>query len=742
MGFRPFVYRTAVAHSLRGYVRNRGDGHVIIEVGGRAGDVDRFVSDLKKKKPPLARYDTFQISLEGSEENLPPFAILESSEERESSGSTIPPDVAICENCLGELGDRSNRRHGYFFITCTDCGPRFSIIQRLPYDRSNTTMRDFSMCADCEGEYRNPRDRRFHAETIACAVCGPKVYLTDHSGSNVETEQPIALAGQMISEGKIVAIKGVGGFHVACSAFNTESVERLRKAKHRRQKPFAVMARDVQSIRAFANVDEAEESLLRSPERPIVLLQKSSGYDLSESVSPGLGNVGVMLPYTATHFLLFEDPREPALVMTSANPPGLPLAKDNNDAVKSLGEVVDYFLMHNRTIVNRCDDSVFRVNGGTPMPIRRSRGFAPLPVRLNKGTGSVLALGAEFMVSACVLSGENAFLTQHIGDLESWENYTFLKESVGHLLNLVNIRPGTIACDLHPTMHTTGLAKRMGKELSAEVVQVQHHHAHAGSIMAEDGLDDIVAIVCDGVGYGTDGTVWGGEVIHASGGKFERLAHLEPQPMPGGDLAALHPLGMAAGILSKVMNVQDLVMSNINSLPGGKRQAEVLLREIERRGSIATTSTGRILDAAAYLLGICTHRTYEGEPAMKLEAIALSGKDVPAMNPEIKDKVLLTTPLITALFDQRGKAKASDLAYSVEEYVARGMAGMAIEHARSQGTKDLGFSGGVAYNAHIMRKIKEEIERSGFKFHANRLVPCGDGGLSLGQAYVASSRVG
>lgn len=743
VGFRPFVFRKAVLHSLVGGVRNRGDGLVEIVVQGEEAEVRSFLEELRSGKPPLARYDTFEVRFGEDTARLDGFAILESSREKESHGSTIPPDVGICEDCLGEVRDRANRRYGYFFTTCTNCGPRFSIIRGLPYDRRSTTMQEFGLCQSCRREYETPADRRFHAETIACQECGPEVFLADRRGRRIQSDEPIRVAGRGLNEGKLVAVKGIGGFHIACSVRNSEALGRLRKVKHRSQKPFAVMAADIESVMKFAYVSEKEREALTSPERPIVLLTKRGSDDLSEQVSPGLSNVGVMLPYTALHFLLFDSVREAALVMTSANPPGEPLVKDNSEATKALGGTVDYFLMNNREIANRCDDSVIRVNDGVVLQIRRSRGFAPSTIKLKTETkGRVLALGAEFMDTACLLHDRDAFLTQHIGDLESLENYLFLKDSVRHLLDLTNIKPDVIACDLHPTMNTSRLARRMGEELGIEAVQVQHHHAHAASVAAEEGLDSLVAVTCDGFGYGSDGSAWGGEVLLVEGGRFRRAASLEPQPLAGGDAAVLFPLRMAAGILSKSMDVQEFVMNGSDSLPHGEREAEAVLAQLQGRRYPTTTSAGRVLDAASYVLGLCKERTYEGEPAMKLESAARSGKDVLGMEPEIRNGELVTTDLIAELFEQKARLAQPDLAYSAEEYLAKGLAEMALDCAETSGVAEIGFTGGVAYNAHISRVIRGLVEKHSLNFHINRRVPCGDGGISFGQAYVASLRLG
>jgi hydrogenase maturation protein HypF len=438
------------------------------------------------------------------------------------SGSVIPPDVAICNECLKELRSKDNPRYDYFFITCTNCGPRYTIIEGLPYDRENTTMRDFPMCSFCQKEYKDPLNRRFHAQTVACPKCGPKVYLTTCNGELVHANDPIREAGKLLEEGSVVAIKGYGGFHVAASTTKDEPLVRLREAKHRKQKPFAVMARSLEAVKSFAEVSPKEAELLTSYTRPIVLLKKSSKYYLSDLIAPGLHNVGVMLPYTGLHYMLFDEVDEPAFVMTSANPPNQPIVKDDDEALKTLGGIVDYFLFHNRRIAHRCDDSVVRVHGEKTVFIRRSRGFAPAPIMLReKAKKCVLALGGELNNTACVLLGNKAFISQHIGDVENIETRDFLENAAKHLIRLTNSKVDAVACDLHPKFTTTKLARDLAEENGWQLFQIQHHYAHVAALIAEHGVSEVVGICCDGYGYGVDGEAWGGEIILGSKGSMD-----------------------------------------------------------------------------------------------------------------------------------------------------------------------------------------------------------------------------
>ena len=740
VGFRPFVYRTALENRLTGYVRNRGDAFVEIIVEGKEGNVKAFLRDLRRKKPPLARVHDIKTKLSEGKNEFDRFSILKSSGEAAFSGSVIPPDVSICEACLRELRDSKDKRHDYFFITCTDCGPRYTIIEDLPYDRPNTTMKQFRMCRFCQREYVDPSNRRFHAQTVACPACGPKASLADREGRVVSSKDPIREAGRLLEEGNVLAIKGYGGFHVATATTKDEPIVRLRAVKHRSQKPFAIMARDLETIKRFAEVSRKEAELLTSYVKPIVLLKKSSGYYLSDLIAPGLHNVGVMLPYTGLHQMLFDCVREPAFVMTSANPPNEPIVTENDEAVQKLGSVVDYFLFHDRLVAQRCDDSVVRVHGKDVSFIRRSRGFAPEPVRLKKAAGKcVLALGGELNSTSCVLLGDKAFVSQHVGDVENLETLRFLKSASEHLLRLTNCKPDVIACDLHPKFTTTALAKDWSDELGVPLVQVQHHHAHGAALMAEHGLDEIVAIVCDGYGYGLDGEAWGGEVLYCNNqGEFRRVGHLEPQPMVGGDLATRYPLRMGAGILSKATSIEEWLRSNSGHLPHGEQEVDVILQQLKKGSVSLTSSCGRILDAVSVVLGICYERTYEGEPAMRLEAAAANGKDVLKLQPTVKAHVVDTTALVHRIFERRKADAVGNLAFSAQRYLAEGLAQVAVDEAKRLGVGVVGFSGGVAYNEHITYAMRRFVEENKLRFAVHKSVSAGDGGVSFGQAIAAA----
>jgi hydrogenase maturation protein HypF len=740
VGFRPFIYRIAVQNGLAGYVRNMGDAGVEILLEGNAQSIQNFLRDLKEKKPPLAQiHDVITAKLTGKNEHAK-FVIYKSSEETELSGSVIPPDIAICNDCLRELRDPKDPRYEYFFITCTNCGPRFTLIERLPYDRENTTMREFPMCSFCQKEYTDPLDRRFHAQTVACPACGPKAYLTTSNGEPIQHADPVREAGRLLSEGAILAVKGYGGFHVAASVVRDAPLQALRRAKHRRAKPFAIMARSLEAAKGFAEVNSKEEALLASYVRPIVLLNKKSGYSLSPLVAPDLHNVGVMLPYTALHYMLFDRVDDAAFVMTSANPPNQPIVKDNDEALRTLGGTVDYFLFHNRKIAYRCDDSVLRVHGSRPSFIRRSRGYAPAPLMLKeKARRCVVGLGGELNNTACVLLGNKAFVSQHIGDVENVETREFLKEATSHLIRLTNSRVDAVACDLHPKFTTTRLAQGLAEQNGWSFIQVQHHHAHVAALMMEHAVDELVGIVCDGYGYGVDGGAWGGEILFCTreSAGFKRLAHLEPQPLLGGDMATRYPLRIAAGMLSKKANVEPWLLEHSGHLLHGETEAKIILQQLQKGVGVAeTTSCGRVLDAVAAVLGVCYERTYEGEPAIKLESAAVKGKDALKMKPVIEGNVLDTTQMFHAIFENLGKASVADLAYSAHAYLARGLASLAVDKALEHGVKAVGFSGGVASNQILAEIMQRTVEAAGLQFLVHEAVPAGDGGVSFGQAVV------
>ena len=744
VGFRPFVYRIAVENDLKGYVQNRADAGVKIIIQGGRDKVKKFIRDLKEKKPPLSRIYDLKVEHKDVSNTFTKFEIYKSSQESESQGSIIPADAAICDDCLSELRNPSDRRFDYFFITCTNCGPRYTSILDVPYDRSTTTMYEFPMCSRCEKEYSNPLDRRFHAQTIACHDCGPKVFLSDGK-KEIKFRDPIREAGKLIEEGNIVALKGNGGFHIASSTLKSKPIIRLRSKKYRGNKPFSIMSKDLESVQSFAKVTDYEKDLLTSYIRPIVLLSKNNKYNLSDLVSPGLDSIGTMLPYTGMHAMLFDKVTEPAFVMTSANPPNEPIVIDNKEAQRKLGEFVDYFLFHDRKIAQRADDSVIRLHKDKQSIIRRSRGFAPEPINFkcsckikNPSETCILGLGAELNLTSCVVVKDKAFLSQHIGDIEKYETLEFLRDATEHLIRLTNANIGAVACDMHPHFNTTKLAYEFAHKLGVPIIQVQHHHAHIASLMGEYGIDEMVGIACDGYGYGLDGSAWGGEVMYCSEGEFKRLGNLMPQPMIGGDLATKYPLRMVAGILSDLNRINDWLYDRKEYFPHGKKEVDVVFDLAHQRNVMYTTSCGRVLDAISALLDICYLRTYEGEPAMKLESLASHGNDVLSLEPHIVNNIIDTKYLLKILFENIGNYSVKDLAFSAHLYLGKSLAHLAITQARQKAVNTIGFSGGVAHNELITNTIRESVEEAGFTFLVHNQIPPGDGGISFGQTVVSS----
>jgi hydrogenase maturation protein HypF len=727
VGFRPFVYRTARRLGIRGYVRNLGDAGVEIQAEGSRQSMSEFINAIEKEKPENARIDEITVEQREAEEKFNEFRIIRSG--GVGLGGTVAPDIMICEECINEIFTKGDRRHGYEFTTCTDCGPRFTTLEKLPFDRKNTAFKRFPPCINCRREYKNPGDRRFHAQTIACPECGPRYFLLDRNGK--EISKPIDVAIKKLGEGKIIAIKGIGGVHLACTASGDNPAKELRSRLQRKQQPFAVMS-TLEMAKTFTEISGREGRLLTSKERPIVILKKKEDCWLSDLISPGLGNVGVLLPYTGLHHILFTGIEEP-LVMTSANIHGNPMITENKEIVD--WGMADYYLLHDLEIRNRCDDSVIKIVNKKETFIRRSRGFAPTPIEIENHSGrNVLALGADENITFCLLKDNSAFLSQHIGNAGKVATLRFLEDSIKQLMRLIPTRIDSIACDLHPGFNTTRLAEEFSMKLKVPLIKVQHHHAHLSSLIAEHRLREIVGICCDGIGYGLDGRGWGGEIISFRENRFRREGHLREQPMPGGDLAAYYPARMVAGILYGRYDKRELeTILNELYFRHGKKEIPVVLKQLEREVNIqGTTSTGRVLDAISTLLGICPYRTYEGEPAMKLEAAAELGKDIEFPIP-VRGNILDTGEILEKVLEFRGEYRVEDIAFSAEKVLAEGLAEIAVGAARKKRISTIGISGGVAYNNLIVSAIADYVGGAGLRFVQNEKVPCGDGGISFGQ---------
>ncbi|MGZ8874263.1 MAG: carbamoyltransferase HypF [Halobacteriota archaeon] len=720
VGFRPFVYKHAVELHLTGYVKNLG-AHVDVDVEGSHADIVRLIAFLKQG-PPISRIDDVYIEwhhLRGYTD----FSIASSGE---GEFGFTSPDIAMCDDCLRDLRE-SSRYEEYWATSCVNCGPRFTVTERLPYDRETTSMVDFPMCSECEQEYRNPQDRRHHAQTIACERCGPTLALLDADFKRLD--EPIRTAGRLLLAGHVLAVKGIGGFHLACIF---DSAVKLKRRLGRLTQPLAIMAPSEAWVEDYLHVNEVERFHLTSIKRPIMVLDKRDA-SAFEEVS-NLHNIGVMLPYSGLHHLLFDIVDQP-LIMTSANTPGEPMIIANDDALASLNQKADFFLLHDRRIVNRCDDSVMRVLD-QPAFIRMSRGYAPtsfsVPVQYDK---NILALGAEMNATVTTYKDGRCYVSQHVGNINKPKTFDYLEASVHNLVSMSGVDVSVIAHDYHPTLRSTRLAAELG-----DTYAVQHHQAHIASLFGEGAPRDLIGLAIDGIGYGWDGTIWGGEVFSPT---LERIGSLIPVPMPGGDLATRYPIRMVAGILHSICEVRKLT-STLTSLGLSELESSILVEQIERMVNVPlTSSTGRVLDAVSSALGVCQKRTYDGEPAMTLEGIAHYGHPDIALPLDIatyqRRQVLDTRTLLAEVLHAKEERKSvKNIAASAQATLARGIATIAIEAAESAGIKNIGLSGGVAYNKAIVKIVDEECDAHGFALFTNTKVPRGDGGISFGQAVLTA----
>ncbi len=736
VGFRPYVWRLANELGLNGWVRNDGGGVTVAVDGEKAPE---FIARLPNEAPRLARIDAIESApVEVTGEG---FTILESVDG--AVATAIGPDAAICPDCLADICDPANRRWRYAFTTCTHCGPRYTVSRRIPYDRAQTSLAAFPLCSPCQAEYTAAVDRRFHAETTSCPECGPRLQLLDAAGQALAGD-PLAATLRLLRAGKIVAIKGLGGFHLACDARNAEVVAELRRRKQREEKPFAVMALNADSLREYARIGEAEAALLNGTAAPIVLCPK--GERELPGIAPGLAWLGVMLPATPLHLLLWHEaadrpagtgwlaePGEMLLVMTSANPHGEPLVITNDEARERLSGIADAYLMHNRDIVIRCDDSVLRAG---PAFIRRARGYVPVPIPLAEDGPTVLALGGYLKNTVCVLKGREAFLSQHIGGLDNAAAIGFLEETVAHLLAILDVRPDLIAHDLHPDFASTHLALRLAGELDVPALAVGHHHAHIAAICAEHAVNEpIIGLAIDGVGLGADGGLWGGELLHVDGALCERRGHLLQLRLPGGERAAREPWRMAVSALHGAGLGYRIGAWLKETYP--ERDAGSLLSMLARDLRCPPTSSlGRWFDAAAGILGLRAESRYEGQAAMELEGLAASYGPVPALAGgwRIQRGVLDFSPLIPALLDCTDAAYGAALFHAT---LAAGLAEWALVAVDGQKRAKIAVGGGCAMNAVLMSALRAHLENAGAILLEARQVPPNDGGLALGQAWVA-----
>ncbi|MBO8127739.1 MAG: carbamoyltransferase HypF [Peptococcaceae bacterium] len=738
VGFRPFVYNLAHAYKIAGTVLNAGKG-VVIEAEGPEPSVRCFLNDLQTRPPRLANITSCtweEVELKGDDK----FEIVQSVAGAEVE-ALVPPDVALCRDCARETFDPQDRHYQYPFTNCTNCGPRFTIVKDLPYDRPKTSMAEFPMCPDCAREYHDPGDRRFHAQPVACPVCGPEVTLVDDRGRPVDGDWR-EQCWQILGQGKILAIKSLGGFHLACDAHNAEALRLLRQRKGRDAKPFAVMCRDLETVRRYCYVNDQEEELLTSPQAPIVVLRRRAQGDLPKELAPGLGTLGVMIPYTPLHFLIFGGPFD-MLVMTSGNYSELPLVKDNEAALDELSGIADYFLMHNRRIVNRCDDSLAAVFDGEVQLLRRSRGYVPRPVFVPVQAGPVvLGIGGEMKNTFCLLKKDQAFVSQHIGELDSIEGEENLFSSLLNFQRLIDVEPEIVGYDMHPNYRSSRLAERVPARARFEV---QHHHAHLASCLADNGVDEpAIGVILDGTGYGTDGNLWGFEILTGDYEDFTRHWHLDYVPLPGGEQSVRQPWRTAVSYLQTYLGDQGTDVARRLFAAQG-RELDIVQQLIKRRfNSPLSCGCGRFFDGVSALLDVCRRSTYEGQAAIELGELVLEvdeGCQLPPYEFTLKDGVIDPGPTIAAVVEDitRGVDKAVIATRFHNTVLAMVRAGVRAV-AEATGIRTVALSGGTWQNRYLFTAARKILSRDGFTVLHHRQVPANDGGLCLGQAVIAHRR--
>jgi hydrogenase maturation protein HypF len=743
VGFRPFVYQLASRHNLRGWVCNTSRD-VKIEAEGSEEALGQFLIELRTKAPPLSRIDALEYS-DTLPEGCAAFEIRKSIPEP-GQYQLISPDIATCPACHGELFDPRDRRFGYPFINCTDCGPRLTIIKDIPYDRPMTTMAPFKMCPECQREYDDPMNRRFHAQPNCCPRCGPHVELQDGTGRRIDSGDPIHRSVELLKQGKIVAVKGVGGFLLACDATNEEAVKRLRQRKRRTCKPFAVMMENLEAVREACPISAEEEALLTSPKAPIVLLRVLASLTVAPGVAPNLRYLGVMLPYTPLHHLLMKEVARP-LVMTSGNLSEEPIVGDNDEALEKLASIADAFLVNNRDIYARCDDSVAMVAGGEVCLIRRARGYAPDPIPLSFRALEVLACGAEYKNTFCITKDHYAFMSQHVGDMDNMETLSHFEKMLDLYQKLFRLEPKIVACDKHPDY----LASRYAREMEAQnstirLVPVQHHHAHIASCMVENSVTEpVLGVAFDGTGYGEDGTIWGSEFLLVDYDRFTRLGHFEYIPLPGGDAAVKRPYRITLSYLYRLLGEESLS----RDLPFLREldpfEIRLVREQIDKKiNSPMTCSAGRLFDAVSALLGICKEIDYEGQAAIELEMVGtdrdFDGVLYPFHTEEQNGlRVVCLRKLLDGVTDDllRGLPKALisvRFHHTVAHIIAEVCGGLSREH----GTRKVALSGGVFQNRMLLNLAEIRLREEGLEVLTHRHVPCNDGCISLGQAVVAN----
>jgi hydrogenase maturation protein HypF len=729
VGFRPFIYRLALRNGIHGWVKNTNECVVVL---AQAGDsvLDDFIKAIREEAPPASMIENIKVQeVHGTVFN--DFSILSSSDHSEHI-TGISPDIAVCQDCLSDMRKQPNRIR-YPFINCTNCGPRFSIIQSLPYDRERTTMKPFSMCSSCRREYSDIVDRRFHAQPVACRDCGPAYMLREKEAAITQIDDILARTASLIDSGKIIAVKGMGGYHLACNALDPGAVERLRMSKLRESKPFAVMFRDLQSLGTYCIINEAEKTSLLSWRRPILLLRSRTL--LAPGVSNGLATIGAMLPYMPFHYLLFEQLQTPVIVLTSGNLSDEPIVIDDEQAERVLGPITDAVLSYNREIFNRTDDSVMMAVNKKPRLIRRSRGFVPNPVRLDIEVEGVLATGAELVNCFCIGKGKQAIMSQHIGDLKNLETLEFYEETYGRFRQLFRFEPKLVACDLHPDYLSTRFAREQGIEL----FPVQHHHAHIASVLAEHRINrKVIGISFDGTGYGVDGNIWGGEILLCDLAGFERKGHLRYIPVPGGDKVSEEPWRMGVSYLYDTFG-KEFFQLQLPFLSGiGEKNIRLLVEAIDRKVNCPLSSgAGRLFDAVSAITGICVLAGFHAEAPMRLEnAIEMGVND---HYPFRAGTEMDFRPMIMALVeDVRKNVRPGIIAARFHNTILEAIFREIQQVSLQAGIREAAFSGGTFQNRYLVERLEQWLEKEEIPYYTNLAVPCNDGGIALGQLAVAA----
>ncbi|MBL4953852.1 carbamoyltransferase HypF [Neobacillus sp. YIM B02564] len=741
VGFRPFVFQLAQKLSLQGTVQNNMDG-VKIYLEGEKSAIEEFLTDLKTKAPRLSKIHN--IIVEDSElKSAEAFSIIE-SDRHGTSMLVIPIDSAVCDDCLREMNDPEDFRYQYPFINCTQCGPRYTIIDELPYDRPYTSMGGFPMCDDCRKEYEDPTNRRHHAQPIACPKCGPKVTLLDSNGQVYEAENSIEVTIRLLKAGKIIAIKGIGGYHLSCDARNEQAVATLRKRKNRPNRPLAVMAASIAAAKEFAEISQSETDLLRSPEAPIVILKKNRRYPLAESVAKGMRTIGVMLPYSPLHYLLFADPELSCLVMTSANPSGLPILYRDDEVFQYLSGIADFYLVHNREILHPVDDSVVQLNNGKLDFFRRSRGYVPDPFTTEQDVTGIVGFGGQQKTTFTIGRNEQIFIGPHIGDLENIETINHYRHELDHLLKWIDIPKTTAVIDAHPGYQVRNVVKEYD---FSEVVEVQHHHAHMAACIEEHHIPGrAFGIILDGTGYGPDGNIWGFEILYGDAAQYERMAHLCYTPLPGGEKCILEPWRNAAAMLIQLLG-EDGVRLAQTIFSDKEREINVLKKLIEHNlNTVYAGTCGRLFDAVSAICGVTKVSSYDGEAAIQLAELVDENNNFEPYSFDLqKEKMMMInfSSMLKELADDVIKKKQISLISgrfheTVVQAIVLTMDELLMKNPSAE--KNVVLSGGSFHNRYLRKRITNELQARGFQVFVPESIPCNDGGLSYGQLAVAAAK--